>query len=151
MIPLLAVEIERRFGVFTLGKLPTRFPVDLLNGTIMSVLGQAEAQNFEKFNMNRQGRKPFFPADHERRAHKMIVDRVREMISRNTVRFQNNHVLIVFSNGDFPFNFVAEGVFHVHVALGFQADHVRLARFEIFVNFFFRQITALRKFAVVPW
>ena len=53
----------------------------------MPVFGQTEAERLEKLDMDRQGGKPFLAANHQRRAHKMIVDGVREVIGGNAVRF----------------------------------------------------------------
>lgn len=149
VVALFAVERERRLGVFALGKLSARFPVYLLNGTVMTVLGEFEPEHFEKFDMDRKGGQPFLAANDEGGTHKMVVYRVREVIGRDTVRFENDDVLIVLGDGDLPFHLVAEGMLDLDVALRFQADHVRFARFQIFVYLFFGQIAALGEFAVV--
>lgn len=86
----------------------------------MAVFGQTEAEDFEKFDMDRQRRKPLFAPDYQRRTHKMIVDSVREMISGDSVRFQNNDVLIIFRNGDIPFHGVVKLVLDVDVARDFK-------------------------------
>ena len=115
----------------------------------MAVLRTTETKHVEKFNVDRQACEPFFAADNHRRAHEMVVNRVREVVSGNAVRLQNNDVLVVFGYGDIPLDFVTECDFVFRVALRTKTDNVRLLRFQVCVDFFFRQVTASRVFAVV--
>ena len=129
--------------------LAAHFTVNLLYGTVVAVAGKLEAKHVEKLNVNGQGREPFFATDYKRRAHEMIVDCVRKMIGGNTVRFQNNHVLVVLRYRDFTLYRITEGVLLLNVALRTKTDYVRLARFDVRDNFLFRQVAATSKLAIV--
>ena len=90
----LANEVENIVGIKEasgnigqVGKLAAIFAVQLLYGAIMPVTGKRETEHLEKLDMNRQRRQPFFAADNKRCAHEMIVDRVREVIRGDSVRF----------------------------------------------------------------
>ena len=72
-----------------------------------------------------------------------------EMVGRGPVAFQDYDVLIVFGNGDLPFDRIVKFEFVLRIAERFETDDERLARVEFCVNLFFGKIAAFRILPVI--
>ena len=117
MVSLFPIEGKGGFGILSFGKFASRIPVHFLNGTIVSVFRQTEPEHLKKFDVNGQGRKPFFATNYQCSAHEVVIDRVSKMVGRNSVRFQNDDVLIIFRHGDIPFHGIVENGLFLDVPL----------------------------------
>ena len=68
-----------------------------------------------------QARKPFFTADNQSSAHKVVVYRVGEVISGYAVRLDDNYILVVLGYGNIPLYRVAESGFIFYISLRFKS------------------------------
>ena len=86
MIAFLPIEGERKLRILALGELALALAVHLHERAIVPVLGARKTQHVKQFEVNGQGREPLLAADDQRRAHQVIVHRVRKVIGRDAVR-----------------------------------------------------------------
>ena len=69
----------------------------------MNIFWSFPSHGAEKLEMNVQSSKPFFAADNVCGLHEVVVNYVSKVISRNTVGFEQNDVLIIFRQLDVAF------------------------------------------------
>lgn len=95
-IPFIFVIIERKLRVFSFAELALCSVVYFHELRCVAVNGQLPAHRFKKLNVNRQRCEPFLAANNVRCAHKVVVDNMRKMIRRDSVRLKQNNILVVY-------------------------------------------------------
>ena len=150
-IALLGVESQRQLGVLALGQLALAagFRVDLHELRGVRVLRRLPAHRAEQLKVYRQGREPFLAADNDGRAHQVVIDYVREVVGRDTVRLQDNNVLIVLGDFHLALYEVLVANLMLDAALGTEADDIRRALGKLRLDVLHRAVAPDGVLAVV--
>ena len=85
VIALFFIVIQGQFRILSLAQLSFVAVVQLQKLCCVAVGRHFKSQFFKQFHMDRQGHEPLFAADYMSRAHKVIVDGMSKVISRDTI------------------------------------------------------------------
>ena len=93
----------------------------------MDIFRRLESEQAEKLDVDGEGSYPFISPHDVCRAHKMVVNRVGEMVCRYAIGFQKNNVLYVFRHFNLALYEVTDSYFFVFITVGTQTQHKRRA------------------------
>ena len=83
-----------------------------------------------------EARQPFFAADNVGRPHEMVVNRMGEMIRRNTVGFQEDKVLFILGKFKLSAHKIRAEHLFFSVSRSKYSQNKRVAVFQVFFDFF---------------
>ena len=91
--------------------------------------------------MYRQGREPLFAAHDDRRAHQVVVHHMCEMVGRDAVRLEDDHVLIILRDLHFALDQILVADLVLDAALRTEPHDVGRALLELGLNILHRAVT----------
>ena len=97
----------------------------------VEILRHLEAKLAEELDVLGEGGEPFLAADNVGGAHQMIVNGVCEMVGRDSVRLEENEVLVVFGDLKLASDEVGEGGLLVRIAVADDAENEGVACFKV--------------------
>ena len=112
----------------------------------MHIFRKSEPKITEKLNVLRKARKPFFTAYNVSCSHKVIVNRVSEMVRRYSVRFKKNEILVVFRNFHIAFYKIGEFYLLFGISVSKYAKYKRHTGFQICLNLFDSKVSSRKHF-----
>ena len=150
-VALLRVERERELGVLALGQLALAagLGVDLHQLRGVRILGRLPAHGAEQLQVHRQRSEPFLAAHDDRRAHQVVVHHMGEVVGRDAVRLEDDHILIVLGDLHLALDQILVADLVLNAALRAEAHDIGRALLELGFDVLHRPVAPDRVLAVV--
>ena len=99
--------------------------------------------------MHGQCGQPFLTANHMRRSHQMVINHMREVIGRNSIRLQQYQILIIFGQFQLSLHQVIVEDLMLNISIGAKTYYIGNSCRDFGLDLLQCQISALGVFAVI--